>query len=237
MVTVPRHTVMCDTRTMTEHAGSIPERIRDAFAQTWVELADGGTWWTAAEQIQLAEVARAAFAERFETPWMRPRTDAALATAAVDPTAGRAVVTLAADARTIDRDWVDAVVAELGDAAYVELVAIAAALAAIDAFAEAIGDDPLALPTPSATAGTPPRVRPGGMGDAGAYVDMALPWSDANVARALTLTPTGNRLYRRVGMALYHDGQFLELDWDRPLSRPQTEVLATAVSAANECFY
>lgn len=222
---------------MSQEPAPVPPRIASALAEAWIHLAEGGTWWTAGEQLSLARLARTAFAERFAPPWSRPATDAARATAPIAPAAARAVVTVAADARTIDRYWAEEVIAELGDIAYVELVAIGATIAAIDAFAAARGGEITAFPDAAPEASVPPRSRPEGMGDAGAYVDMAVPWSDANVARALTLAPRGNLLYRRVGMALYHDGHFLDLDWDRPLSRPQTEVLATTVSAANECFY
>lgn len=217
-----------------------PDRVREAFEATWSDLAGGGTWWTGTEQLHLAAVARAAFGERFSPPWMRPLTAEARAEAeadGIDETATAAIVTLSADAHTIDREWATDVTTRIGDAAYVELVAIAATMAVVDAFATAIDVAPAALPDRPTDDSDPPRVRPDGMGEAGAYVDMAVPWSDANVARALTLSPTANTLYRRVGVALYHEGQFLDLDWDRPLSRPQAELLATTVSAANECFY
>ena len=216
----------------------VPPRIRAAFDDTWADLADGGTWWTSVEQVALAEIARAAFGERFSPPWMRPDTDKAVSAAtSLDPAAAKAVVTLAADARSIDREWAADIVERVGDAAYVELVAIAATMAAVDAFAEAIGTALSPLPPAERDVAAPSRIRPDGMGEAGAYVEMQVPWSDANVARALTLSPTGNRLYRRVGVALYHEGQFLDLEWNRPISRPQAELIATTVSAANECFY
>lgn len=216
----------------------VPSRIREAFEATWTDLARGGTWWSGEQQLLLAEIARAAFAERFSPPWMRSRTDATREAArAIDEAARAAIVTLAADAHTIDRAWAADVTDRIGDAAYVELVAIAATIAAIDAFAAAIDVASTPLPVVAGDGHEPSRVRPDGMGDAGAYVEMAVPWSDANVARALTLSPTANTLYRRVGVALYHEGQFLDLDWNRPISRPQAEALATTVSAANECFY
>ena len=223
---------------MSRNPVAVPSRIHDAFDATWVDLASGGTWWTAGEQLVLAEIARAAFSERFAPPWMRPSTDAARASSSgIDQAALQAMVTLAADARTIDREWATQMVESIGDAAYVELVAIAATMAAVDAFAAAIGVEPTPLPPVRGDAPEPPRTRPDGMGEAGAFVEMAVPWTDANVARALTLSPSGNTLYRRVGMALYHEGQFLDLDWNRPITRPQAELLATTVSAANECFY
>ncbi len=215
----------------------IPQRIGAVLGETADHLAGAGDWWTADQQIELAAVARAAFGERFSPPWMRTGLHAArTATRHIGDDSARVVATLAADARTIDRAWALGAIEQLGEEAYVEVVAIAATIAAIDAFAEAIGVDPVPLPNRISDA-APGRGRPDGMGDVGAYVAMAVPWSDANVARALTLSPAGNRLYRRVGMALYHDGQFLDLAWDRPITRPQTEVLATAVSAASECFY
>ncbi len=240
--------------TTLEQHGDVPERIVSAFRTTWQRLSASGTWWTGAEQVALAAIARAAFAERFAAPWMRTRTDELVATvelpgdstskastskASTPNKVAEVMVRLSADAKTIDRAFAEEAIARIGDAAYVEMVAIAATVAAIDAFAEAIGvaPEPLPSPLPPEQGGEPSRTRPDNMGDIGAYVPMLVPFSDANVGRALTLCPTGNRLYRDVGGTLYHEGQFYDLSWDRPISRPQAEILATRVSAANECFY
>lgn len=213
----------------------IPSRIATTFDSSWERLAGPGTWWTGGERIALAELARSAFAERHLAPWMREKTAAVVELSDIDNETAEIMVKLAADAASIDRTWANRAVDIVGDGKYVEIVAVAASMAVIDAFAEAVWIDPSPLPEP--IAGDPSGVRPDGIADIGAFVPMADPWSDANVARALTLSPDGNTLYRTLASALYHDGQFYDLDWDRPISRPQAETIATAVSAASQCFY
>jgi len=221
------------------HVPGMPPRIVDALHQAWDRLARPGTWWSAGQQLALAGLARSAFAQRTEAPWLRnhdaerARADAA----GIEPAARDAIFKLAADARTIDREWAQRSVDAIGDAAYVELVAIAATMAAIDAFAEGLGVPSEPLPDEPLDAGRPSGDIPDGVGDIGAYVDMLESFPGPNVGRALTLCPTGNRLYRDVGQGLYHDGEFLDLAWDRPITRPQAELVATTVSAASECFY
>lgn len=200
----------------------IPPRLVEAQSAAWDRLAGPGDWWTGAERLAFAEEARAAFAQRHSPPWQR------------DVPIGM-MSKLAADAAQIDGAWATSSIDDVGEGAYVELVAIAASVAVLDAFAEALEVD--RSPFPAAKAGEPSRVEPEGVGEAGAYVRMTTPWSDANVARALTLSPSGNALYRGIALPFYHEGQFFDLEWDRPISRPQAEVVATAVSAANECFY
>ena len=79
----------------------------------------------------------------------------------------------AADAHRIDRDWATQAIETLGDAAYVELGSIVATVAALDAFAEALGRDP--EPLPSAEAGTrADTASADGVADIGAYVPMVI---------------------------------------------------------------
>ena len=214
---------------------ALPDRLVDGLRACWESLAAPGTWWAADEQVEAARIARAAFADRFSPPWNRPEVERALAESQLDRAVGEIIVRLAADASAIDRSWAETSIDSVGEGAYVELVAIAASIAVADAFSVALGV--AAEPLPAPTTGAPSRVRPDGMGDIGAYVVVDTTGFDANVGRALTLSPTANRLYRQLAVPFYHDGQFLDLAWERSLSRPQTEVLATAVSAANECFY
>jgi hypothetical protein len=172
---------------------------------------------------------------RGQPPWLRgglPDAADRLSDEAVD-----AARKIAADARRIDASWAEQKVAELGDAAYVELGSVVVSVTAIDAFAEALGRDPEPLPEP--VAGAPdaavlPEARP-----AGAYVPMMEPWQGPNVARALSLVPGANLLFMRNVMSMYggDGGGFYDIVWDGPLSRPQAELLAARVSALNECFY
>lgn len=212
----------------------IPPRLSTAVGVAMDRIADSGDHWTGAERLSIAAVTRAAFAQRHTAPWLRTGIPSPQN---LGPEVVSLVTTLAADARRIDREWAETAISQVGERPYVELVALVATMAIIDAFAEAIGLAPIALPGSGSDAEPVEIALDYEVGDIGGYVAMRTPWTDANVGRALTASPSGNSLYRDLAAACYHDGQFYDLEWDRPLSRPQTEVLATAVSAANECFY
>ena len=216
----------------------VPQPIRSdlrvAHQGVWTWLGQPGPWWTGAERVAIARVARAARSERSEPPWLRraaSHEDVDLVPAAV--AAARRVVL---EPHRLERDWCVQVTDELGDAPYVELVAVVVCVTAIDAFADALG---AALePLPHAAGGEPSHERPSGVGEDGAWVPMTVPWQGANVGRALSLVPSAAATFGSLVMAMYAGRDFLKLVWeDRPLSRPQVELVAARVSALNECFY
>jgi hypothetical protein len=211
------------------------DRFGNAVNQALGRIAEPGEWFTGAERAALARVARMAFGERHLPPWRREQTGAAAASSAVGEDTARLMVTLTVDAARIDRAWATSAIATIGDGAYVELVAIAATVAIIDAFAEATGAG--VPPFLSPLRGEPTHQTPEGMADIGAYVPMQDPWPNANVGRALTINPSGNALYRGIATVFYHDGDFLDLQWDHAITRPQAELVATTIAAASECFY
>ena len=111
--------------------------IGDAQRNAWQWLAQPGSWWSGEQHVALARVLRDARAQRSRPPWLRdqaPPSEDSLPAAAIE--VARRV---ANDAHQLDRAWADQMVQELGDAAYVEVVAVVAIVTAIDAFAEAIG--------------------------------------------------------------------------------------------------
>jgi hypothetical protein len=208
--------------------------ILAAQRQVWERIAAPGHWWTGAQRVAIAAQARAARSQRSQAPWLRELPDAgnALPEAAV-----KTARMIAADAPKIDRGWVTQQVDALGDAAYIELSAVVACVCAIDTYADALGVDYEPLPTP--WPGEPDRVRNESVADAGAYVPLQHPWQGPNVARALSLAPEQNAMFMTLVMAMYGGPQsFVELVWEGgALSRPQVELLASRVSAVNECFY
>jgi hypothetical protein len=208
--------------------------IRTAHQGFWDRLAGPGGAWTGAQRIAFAREARAAWALRSEPPWLRdlpePADDVAPARAV------SIVRTIAFDVHRIDRDFARAAIAALGDAAYVELLAVTVQTIAIDAFALALGVEP--RPLPEARGGSPTGGRPEGLGDIGAYVDCALDFAGPNVGRAMSLAPEDNATFLGLVGSMYAVSDFMEMVWkDRPLSRPQVELVAARVSAVNECFY
>lgn len=217
---------------------SFPHDIRtnlvDAQRAVWSRLAEPGTWWTGAQRIAIAGVAREAFAKRNDPPWLRsegPGRSRGLPDAAV-----LAARRIAVDAQRLDAGQVAEMTARLGDAPYVEVASVVICLVAIDAFAAALGAPPQPLPAPQP--GEPSRVRPGEVADDGAFVPMTVPWQGPNVARALSLAPEGNAMFFQLVATMYAFRDFGELVWSgRALARPQVELVAARVSAVNECFY
>jgi hypothetical protein len=210
----------------------VPDDISRSHREAWQQLAGPGTWWTAAERLGIAARARERFAARSTPPWLR-EDSSALAT--LDRTTVAVVDKVTLDAQSIHRDWAVWASGELGAERYVELVAVVATIVMLDVYAEAVGVDPTPLPNPEP--GEPSRQRPDGLGDIGAYVPMLEPFPAANVARALSLVPDANRLFRTVSVPTYSAPGFADLVWDTPLSRPQVELIASRVAALNECFY
>lgn len=211
-----------------------PPPVRDAVASALDQLRRAGTWFDVGQLGAIVERAQTVFAQRSLPPWQRtlPATVDGLSDEAV-----AVVDTLATGASTIDRAWVRAQVARLGDGAYVELVGLTAVAVVLEIHAYAIGEAPPALPTPHHDPGQPTRARPDGLGDIGAYVPMLEPFPRANVARALSLVPSVNQLFYTLVRPLYSDAGFESLVWETPLSRPQVELVASRVAAMNECFY
>ena len=212
----------------------VRENLRGVHGEVWERVAGPGSWWTGSQRVAVAEEVRAARAARSEPPWLRD--DSVAADGLLPEAAARVVRRVAIDAPRLDRAWCEEQVAELTDAAYVELVSVAACVTAVDAFGEALGAELEPLPTPRA--GDPDRERPDGMSDAGAWVPMTVPFQGPNVGRALSLAPADHGLFMRLVASMYAFADFAELVWSqRPLTRPQVELLAARVSAVNECFY
>jgi len=215
---------------------AVHDDIANSHREAWSQLASCGTWWTATQRRAIAERTRDRFAARAVPPWLRqdPPSDGSLG-----PAVEAVVDKISLDAGSIDRAWAAETVAEIGDGPYVELIAVVATVVMVDVFAEAIGVDrsPLPHPDAGADADQPDRQRPDGLGDIGAHVLALDPFPAANVARALSLVPDANTLFRTVSVPAYSAPGFAELTWDTPLSRPQVELVASRVAAMNECFY
>ncbi len=218
--------------------GPVPDAMARAHAAAWQRIAQTGSWWTGAQRVAFAGEVRRWRALRDQPPWARddpgPGPGAELLPTAALEVARR----IAIEAHRLDRAWCERMTGELGDAAYVELVGVAVVCVAIDAFAEALGVPLADLPEPALASAEPDRVRPDGLGDAGAWVQMTDPFTGPNVARALSLAPGEQMSFVGLVGHMYAVQDFFDLVWtDRALTRPQVELVAARVSAINECFY
>ncbi|MCP5029279.1 MAG: hypothetical protein GY929_23645 [Actinomycetia bacterium] len=209
--------------------------------ETLRRLADCGTWWSGPQQRAVLEQVRAAP----HCVLCQERRDA-VSPSAVDgeheadtllpATAVDVIHRLTTDPGRLTRAWADAAIAELGEEAYVELVASTSSLTVVDRFADGVDQTP--LPLPDAGSGQPTCERPDQMGDTGAWVAQDIGPSRANVSRAVSLVPAAHDIWRTLVDQHYSRGAgFLDLTWDRALTRPQVETVAAEVSRLNECFY
>ncbi len=213
---------------------AVPEAIAQAHRAAWARIAAPGSWWSGEQRIEIARLAREARLQRNDPPWLRDQTPAS--SEHLPERAADVVRRIAADVHSIDQAWAKPCIEALGDAAYVEICAVTVCLVAIDAFAEALGVPLEELP--HALPGEPDRVRPEGTADVGAFVPLMEPFGGPNVGRALSLTPADNGAFFGLVGSMYALADFQEMVWNnRPMTRPQVELVAARVSAINECFY
>ena len=237
----------------------IPDRIRDCHLRDWERLRSPGAWWTGAERVAIARQTRAAE----DCELCRGRA-AALSPASVAgehepdellPAAAVAAIhKLVSDNARLSKDWYDDVISAegMGDARYIELLGVLVHVFAVDEVHRAL-DLPLE-PLPAPLPGGPSLRRPAGAmqdvswppiilpeaadpEDADIYAEMR--GRPANVISALSLVPDNVRWLNDQFAAHYLSWpQMGEIDKNhRTLTRPQLELLATRVSALNECFY
>ena len=206
--------------------------IRAGLDAAHAQLHHPGTWWDAAQLGAVARRSRDGFVQRHQPPWSR---QLAVEVDGLSTEAVAVIDKISIDPGSVTRDWARDRIAELGDAAYVELVGVCAVTVMIHMYAESAGEsvEPLGVPI----SGDPSRERPEGMADIGAHVPMIDPFPAPNVARALSLVPSINHAFYLLVIPMYSAAGFNELVWQTPLSRPQVELVASRVAAMNECFY
>lgn len=232
----------------------VSEELEQAQRQAWTDLAGPGTWWSGAERLAIAEVARAALADPDPLPpWVEPSSvDGRLgADGPIPPVAVDATYRIARAPGTLTEDWYRGLLERgLGEGRYVELVTVVVRVAAVDTFARVAGLAP--PPFEPVRPGEPdrhlpdtarvdrhwvPTIRPD---EAVGELDWLYDGGGApNVLRALSVVPDQLRQLRPLQAAGYVPGPHLmDVTWDRGgLDRRQIELVAAATSAVNECFY
>lgn len=220
--------------------------LEETHQRVWDSLARPGTWWTAAERIEIAREARRARAANGLAP-MPPASSTDL------PEGAREVAQrVGGNPVALDRDWYDDIVPErLSDTHYVEAVGVIVRSVSVDVFCRALGLAPHEYPTPQS--GESSRVRPKTARVDDAWVPMipngaaggdeakaTFGGQTANVIRALSLVPAEVKGITDVGNHQYiQDSKVLDpkFEPDNGISRAQIELVAGRISAINECFY
>ena len=235
--------------------------ISEAHQKVVLSLSEPGTWWTGAERRAIALEARAAR----ECALCRERK-VALSPFSVTgihdgpkelaPEIIDVVHRIVTDPGRLSRSWYEGVMAEgvLDDAHYVELIAVTVAVTSLDIFARGI--DLSLVPLWEASDGAPKRERPATARVEGAWVpqipagaegagDWSALYGDADeipqIGRALSLVPDEVRGLQLISAPLYMELEHVTdpryVTPGRVLDSMQVELIASRVSAINECFY
>lgn len=239
-------------------AAGMPVRddLRAAQRFLWEHVASAGTWWTGAERVAIAAESRHAagcdLCRRRGEALSPNAVDGSHDTLGVLPShAVDAVHRVSNDPGRLSRAWFDRVIAAgLEEPRYVELVAIVAFVAGMDAFCRALGVAPPAPPKPRT--GEPSRHLPASAKPGAAWVPMIAPEDAAgpeadvyggaafvpNIVRALSVVPDETRTLQQVLGAFYLPvEQIGDPTARRSLDRMQMELVASRVSVLNQCFY
>ena len=236
----------------------VREDLVDAHRRLAGWISAPGTWLSGAERVAVVEEAR-----RVDDCALCAERKQALSPFSVDGEHGRsselstAIVDLIhrvrSDPGRLSKRWFDEVEAGgVPDTAYVEVLSLVAMSASLDVFARALGVS--ARPLFEPVAGEPTRVRP-----ESAQLDVAwVPMVDPKTATGPEAELFGEGWWPNVGLALslvpdavrellpLMKAQYVPLGdvahatrpvQNRAISRAQMEVIASRVSAINECFY
>jgi hypothetical protein len=223
-------------------AVSLRPDLRAAQAEAWRHVVSPGASWSGAERAAIAQMALAALDDRDPLPpWTSPTQAgrAMPATGILPDVVVDAVYRIARHAASLTEGWYRAQIERgIDPLAYVEIVGVVSAVAAVDGFFRAIGLP--RPPLPPAVAGTPhgrhPEVEPATLN----WVPVEAPADQvAAVVQGLSAAPDERALVMRLAAAQYIPfDEMGELGWSRgTLSRGDMELVAARLSAARECFY
>jgi hypothetical protein len=132
------------------------------------------------------------------------------------------------------KEWVEGIAAELSEEKYVEILGIVSRTTAVDTFTRLVGSDLEPLPEP--VGGEPSRVSADGVARGKTWVTAGrFPIPPTVLALVPDEVVAQNELSDRLYMS---DEEMADHDWSRgDLHRTQAELVASATSAVNECFY
>lgn len=201
----------------------VPDRIVRGIDRTLSQIARPGTWWTAAERLAIAGLARQVRAGDPRTP------DAGLPAAAAE-----AVITVATAAQSITEETVQQAEADgVRVEAFAEIVGVTARTVAVDTVARGIGVPSPAFPP--LTGGAPTRRVEPRAKRRSAFVPMV---GGARAATALSAVRVESEAQEDLHGALYLSyAEMADPVIVKNLPRWQHELVATRTSLHNECFY
>ncbi|HZI45320.1 MAG TPA: hypothetical protein VFD53_08880, partial [Ilumatobacter sp.] len=176
---------------MTGMEVTVRDDLAEAHRLAWEHVASPGSWWTAAQRVELAQTAMLALEDPDPLPpWVGVTTSGRLPRGLLAPAAAHDFAyRLARHAGTITRDVYDSVSADIGELLFVELCAIVSTVAAVWHFCRNVGIPVPPLPAP--LAGEPTGRRPEDLATAELnWVPVATPADQvAAVVQAYTAVP------------------------------------------------
>jgi hypothetical protein len=233
-----------------------------AQAHAWEQIGQPGTWWSGAERVAIAAETRHAArcplcAARGEAPPPAMAAGDHNTLGALPLAAVEAIHRIRSDSGRLSEGWYRQVLdGGLREERYIELVAIAAIVVAVDTFHAAVGVAPLDLPQPCD--GEPTRVRPPGARLDVAWMATLAPEDrtdedpdlyrehpgpreryGANVHRALSLVPRAMMQWWDMFECMYLTSPTMRSFGReyRAVTHAQMELLAARVAALNRCHY
>ncbi|TNF85829.1 MAG: hypothetical protein EP301_09915 [Gammaproteobacteria bacterium] len=228
------------------YADTLPlsAELRAAHEAALTTIARPGPSWTGAERRSMVESARAATGCSLCAARKAALSPGHVTGEHDDPTdlpgvVADAIHRIRTDPGRLTRSWFDEVTAAIGPAAYVELVSVVNTSVIMDTLHAAL-DQPLPA-LPQAEAGEPTGAATGDVVHEGAWVpitraprdmaDTGLP-AVPNILRAMGLVPDAVALF----FSTFRPHYALK-DIHLSISQTQAELVASRVSAWNECFY
>ncbi|HEX6660044.1 MAG TPA: hypothetical protein VF065_18260 [Ilumatobacter sp.] len=222
---------------------TVRDDLAEAHRLAWEHIASPGSWWTAAQRVELAQTTMLALADPDPLPpWVGVTTSGRLPHGLLAPAAAQDFAyRLARHAGTITRDVYDSVSADIGELPFVEVCAIVSTVAAVWHFCRNVGIPVPLMPAP--VPGEPTGRRPDDLATAELnWVPVAAPADEvAAVVQAYTAVPGEQDNTWRMADAQYMPNlEMVDPAWSRRpdgLSRAQMELVAARVTQLRDCFY
>ena len=234
----------------------IGQELREAHAFLWQHLSKAGSWWTGAERIAIAREARHAPECRLCIE-RKTALSPEQVSGAHDPVEKlpapliEVIHRVRTDPARLSKSWFEKQIdGGIRVEQYIEAIGVITLSIGVEMFCRAIGVPPFPFPQPQN--GTPNRYRPAKTTSGIAWVPMLQPESASgaesdlyagiemvpNIMRALSLVPNEARALQRSSDAHYVPvAKISDPSVRRSLDRMQMELIASRVSAINECFY
>ena len=215
----------------------VAEATAAAHHGTYKAFAQPGAWWSGADRLALVRETRAApdcelckaKAEALSPEAVQGEHTAY--SAETPPVAVEAVHGIRNDSGRLGKRWFDNLMdMGLQAEAYVELAGVVASSVVVDTFAQGVGLELPELPPPAS--GEPTFEASEDVVDGGAWVPIARE-GHANILRSLGLVPTASALF----FGAFGTSYFMRPNARFAIGRRQVELVASKVSAVNECFY